>query len=160
MKDFFCEDFFGLPVFSGFLRIFAVFYFLSQFFFEKDKFFIFIFCKKIISFLYFFLLFFDFSAKFSTKKIVPILEISQGQCPRKDFRIFADYSGFFRILISCPNFFLKKINFLFLFFVKNLFIFYIFFLFLGFSANFSTKKLSQFWKFPKVNVPEPAFSYY
>ena len=87
----------------------------------------------------------------------------------KDFlRIFFLFSGFFpvfygffRILISCSNFDLKKINFLFLYFVKKLFIFYIYiFLFFYFSAKFSTKKLFQFWKFPKVIVPEPAFSYY
>ena len=38
-----------------------------------------------------------------------------------DFRIFPVFCGFLRILISCPNFFLKKINFLFLLFLKNLF---------------------------------------
>ena len=79
MKDFFVRIFLIFPDFSGFDRFFN---FLSQFWSEKDKFFIFIFCKKFIYFLYFFLLFLGFSAKFSTKKIVPILEISQGQCPR------------------------------------------------------------------------------
>ena len=81
-ERFFCEDFFGFPDFSGFLRIFADFNFLSQFFF------------------------------------------------------------------------LKKINFLFFIFVKNLFIFLVFLL------NSVQKKLSQFWKFPKVNEPESSFSYY
>ena len=138
MKDFFVRisGFFRFSAdFSGFLRILIS---CPNFFIKKDKFFIFIFCKKFIYFLYFFLLFLGFSAKVSTKKIVPIFENSQGQRPRKDFRIFPVLSGFIRILISCPNFFLKKDNFLFLFFVKNL---YFFLLFLGFSAKISTKKI-------------------
>ena len=59
-----------------------------------------------------------------------------------DFRIFPDFSGFFRILISCPNFYLKKINFLIFIFCK-IFIFYFHFLFLffDFSAKFSKKKI-------------------
>ena len=68
----------GFPDLSGFVRFcpdFADFNFLSE---EKDKFFIFIFVKN----LYFFLLFWGFSAKFRFKKIVPIFENSQGQCPR------------------------------------------------------------------------------
>ena len=96
-ERFFCEDFRFFPFFSGFLRIFPDFFrfsadfnFLSQFFIKKDKFFIFIFCKKT----YFFLLFLGFSAKSSTKEIVPIFENSQGQCPRKDSRIFPVLSGF------------------------------------------------------------------
>ena len=65
----------GFPDFSGFIRILIS---CPNFFWKKDKFFIFIFCKKFI----FFLLFLGFSAKISTKKIVPIFENSQGQCPR------------------------------------------------------------------------------
>ena len=96
-----------------------------------------------------------FSAKISTKNLVPIFENSQGQCPRKDFRIFPDLSGKIRILISCPNFFLKKINFLFLFFVKNL---YFFLLFLGFSAKFRFKKsCPNFRKFPRSMSQNPHF---
>ena len=42
-------------------------------------------------------------------------------------RIFAVLYGFIRILISCPNFFFeKKINFLFLFFLKFIFFSFIF----------------------------------
>ena len=60
------------------------------------------------------------------KKIVPILEISQGQCPWKDFRINPDLSGFDRFFISCPNFFIKKDKF----FIFKIFIF--FFIFFSF----------------------------
>ena len=153
-ERFFCEDFRIFPdftgflrffvFFSGFLRIFADFNCLSQFF-------IFIFCKTN---LYFFLLFLGFSAKISTKNLVPIFENSQGQCPRKDFRIFPVLSGFILILISCPNFFLKKIK---IFFVKNLYFFLLFWVFL---RNLGSKILSQFSKIPKVNEPESSFSYY
>ena len=59
-----------------------------------------------------------------------------------DFRIFPVFCGFLRFFIPCPNFFLKKIIFLFL--VKNLFIFYIFFFyFLVFLLKSAQKKLSQ-----------------
>ena len=73
-----------------------------------------------------------------------------------DFRIFLDFSGFFRILISCSNFDLKKINFLiylfqFLFFI---FIFYFCFYFLIILLNSGQKKLSQFFEIPKVNESE------
>ena len=65
-------------------------------------------------------------------------------------RICPEKSGFF---ISCPNFDLKKRNFLFLYFLKFLFIFYIFlFLFWLFLINSVQKKLSQFHEIPKVNV--------
>ena len=119
------KDFRIFPVLSGFIRILIS---CPNFFLKKDNIF---FVKN----LYFFLLFLGFSAKISTKNLVPIFENSQGQCPRKDFRIFPVLSGFIRILISCPNFFLKKDN---IFFVKNL---YFFLLFLGFSAKISTKNL-------------------
>ena len=120
-------------VFPGFLRIFADFNFLSQFFFVKN--------------LYFFLLFLGFSAKISTKNLVPIFKNSQGQCPRKDFRIFPVLSGFIRILISCPNFFLKKDKFFIFIFCKK-FIFFSFIL--GFSAKFRFKKSGpNFRKFPR-----------
>ena len=70
-----------------------------------------------------------------------------------DFRIFLDFSGFFRILISCSNFDLKKINFLILYFFQFLFFIFIFlyflFLFFDYSAKFRAKKLSQFLKFPR-----------
>ena len=82
-----------------------------------------------------------------------------------DFRIFLDFSGFFRILISCSNFDLKKINFLiylfqFLFFI---FIFYFCFYFLIILLNSGQKKLSQFLKFPrsmsqKIFLGFPLFS--
>ena len=97
--------------------------------------------------LYIFLLFLGFSAKISTKYLVPIFENSQGQCPRKDFRIFPVLSGFIRILISCPK---KKINFLFLFFVKNL---YFFLLFWGFSAKIGTKNLVQIFENSQGQCP-------
>ena len=67
---------------------------------------------------------------------------------------FPDYSGFIRFLISCPK---KKINFLFLFFVKNLYFFLLFWVFL---RNLGSKILSQFSKIPKVNEPETPFSIY
>ena len=67
-------DFRIFPVFSGFFRILIS---CPKFLFEKDKFFIF------ISFLNFYFLFFLFFCEIQyKKKIVPILEISQGQCPR------------------------------------------------------------------------------
>ena len=111
----------GFPDFSGFIRFYPDFNFLSQFFWKKDNFFIFIFVKN----LYIFLLFLGFSAKISTKNLVPIFENSQGQCPRKDFRIFPVLSGFIRILISCPNFFIKKDKFFIFIFCKK-FIFFSF----------------------------------
>ena len=126
---------------SGFLRIFADFNFLSQFFFVKN--------------LYFFLLFLGFSAKISTKNLVPIFENSQGQCPRKDCRIFPVLSGFIRILISCPNFFLKKDKFFIFIFCKK-FIFFSFIL--GFSAKFRFKKSGpNFRKFPRSMSQNPHF---
>ena len=70
--------FFGFPVFSGFLRIFADFNFLSQFFLEKYKFFIFIFCKKIIYFFYIFFFYFLVFLLKSAQKICPIF----GNFPR------------------------------------------------------------------------------
>ena len=72
-------------------------------------------------------------------------------------RIFPDLSGFF---ISCSNFDLKKINFLFLYIFKNfIFIGIFYFYFWLFLLNSVQKKLSQFHEIPKVNVLEPAFSY-
>ena len=77
------------------------------------------------------------------------------------FWIFPVFSGFFRILISCSNFDLKKKNVLILYFLKFLFFIFIFyFYFLIFLLNSVKKKLSQFLKIPKVNVPEPPFSIY
>ena len=59
----------------GIFRIFPDFISCSNFYLKKINFF-------ILYFLFHFLfLFFDFSAKFR-EKIVPIFEISQGQCPR------------------------------------------------------------------------------
>ena len=59
---------------------------------------------------------------------------------------------------NCPNFDLKKINFLFLYFVKFLFFYFYFF---DFSAKFrAKKKIVPILKIPKVNELEPAFSIY
>ena len=73
-----------------------------------------------------------------------------------DFRIFLDFSGFFRILISCSNFDLKKINFLILYFFQFLFFIVIFlyflFLFFDYSAKFRAKKIVPIFEIPKVNV--------
>ena len=131
------------PDLSGFIRILIS---CPNFFLKKDNIF---FVKN----LYFFLLFLGFSAKISTKNLVPIFENSQGQCPRKDFRIFPVLSGFIRILISCPNFFLKKDNIFFLFFVKNL---YFFLLFLGFSAKI-TKNLVPIFENSQGQCPRRFF---
>ena len=96
-----------------------------------------------------------FSAKISTKNLVPIFENSQGQCPRKDFRIFPDLSGFIRILISCPNFFLKKDKFFIFIFCKK-FIFFSFIL--GFSAKFRFKQsCPNFRKVPRSMSEKPHF---
>ena len=102
----FLEGFFGFPDFFGFFRIFPDFFrFLiscSNFGLKKINFLFLYFLKFlffIFIFLFFLFLFFDFSAKFSTKKIVPISEISQGQCPR---------TGIFLLLFlnfcACKNF--------------------------------------------------------
>ena len=96
-----------------------------------------------------------FSAKINTKNLVPIFENSQGQCPRKDFRIFPVLSGFIRILISCPNFFIKKDKFFIFIFCKK-FIFFSFIL--GFSAKFRFKKsCPNFRKFPRSMSQNPHF---
>ena len=125
------KDFRIFPVLSGFLRIFPVFCGFF-FFFVKN--------------LFIFLLFLGFSAKISTKNLVPIFENSQGQCPRKDFRIFPVLSGFLRIFpVFCGFFF---------FFVKNLFIFL---LFLGFSAKISTKNLVPIFENSQGQCPRKDF---
>ena len=71
-----------------------------------------------------------------------------------DFWIF----GFFRILISCSNFDLKKINFLILYFFQFLFFIFIFlyflFLFFDYSAKFRAKKIVPIFEIPKVNESE------
>ena len=81
-----------------------------------------------------------------------------------DFRIFLDFSGFFRILISCSNFDLKKINFLILYFFQFLFFIFIFlyflFLFFDYSAKFRAKKIVPIFEIPKVNESETPFSIY
>ena len=73
-------------------------------------------------------------------------------------------SGFFRIFPDfnfLSQFLFEKEKFFIFVFCKNFYFFYIFiFYFFIFLLNSVQKKLSQFWKFPKVNVPEPAFSYY
>ena len=78
-----------------------------------------------------------------------------------DFRIFLDFSGFFRILISCSNFDLKKINFLILYFFQFLFFIFIFlyflFLFFDYSAKFRAKKIVPIFEIPKVNESEDFF---
>ena len=80
------------------------------------------------------------------------------------FWIFPDFSGFFRILISCSNFDLKKINFLILYFFQFLFFIFIFlyflFLFFDYSAKFRAKKIVPIFEIPKVNESETPFSIY
>ena len=77
---------------------------------------------------------------------------------------FSDFSGFFRILISCSNFDLKKINFLILYFFQFLFFIFIFlyflFLFFDYSAKFRAKKIALIFEIPKVNESETPFSIY
>ena len=77
-----------------------------------------------------------------------------------DFWVFPDFSRFFRIFISCSNFDLKKLNFLILYFLKFIFFYLHLFYFFLFFAKFKAKKLSQFLKFPKVNVLESPFYIY
>ena len=76
-----------------------------------------------------------------------------------DFRFFPDLSGKIRIFYFLSQF---LINFLFLFFVKNLFNFYIFFFYFWvFLLNLGSKmKIVQILKIPKVNESETPFSIY
>ena len=84
-ERFFVRIFFGFPDFSGFLRIFADFNFLSQFFFEKDKF-LFFFCKKII---YFFFYFWVFLLKSVQKKLSQFSKIPKVNEPESSFSFYS-----------------------------------------------------------------------
>ena len=101
---------------SGFVRIFPVFNFLSQFFLKKINF---LFLKI---FIFLFIYFFIFLLNSVQKKLSQFHEIPK-------VNVLGRISGFVRILISCPNFDLKKLNFLILFF-KNFYFLFIFFIFI------------------------------
>ena len=83
----FCGDYYILRRntvlcgFSGFLRIFADFNFLSQFFIKKDKFFIFIFCRKIYIFFFYFWVFLLKSAQKKLSKFSKILKVNVPESP-------------------------------------------------------------------------------
>ena len=130
-------------VFPGFLRISADFNFLSQFF-------IFIFCKKIYIFFFYFWVFLLKSAQKKLSQFSKIPKVNVLGRISGFFRFYPDLSGFIRILISCPNFFLKKDN---IFFVKNL---YFFLLFLGFSAKI-TKNLVPIFENSQGQCPRRFF---
>ena len=67
-----------------------------------------------------------------------------------DFRSFPDFNFLFQFLFEKDKFFI------FIFFLN----FYFLFIFWVFLLNSVQKKLFQFWKIPKVNVRESAFSFY
>ena len=122
-EDFrFSADFCGFlrffVFFSGFLRIFADFNFLSQFF-------IFIFCKKIYIFFFYFWVFLLKSAQKKLSQFSKIPKVNVLGRISGFFRFYPDFCGFIRILISCPNFFLKKNKFFIFIFCKK-FIFFSF----------------------------------